>query len=64
MPKAKTRKSLLKRFKVTAGGKVLRKRQFGGHRRAHKSKRQIHRFSLTVKAGTRAANKIKSFIHS
>ena len=31
MPKQKTHKGLRKRFKVTARGKVVRRRAFGGH---------------------------------
>ena len=45
MPKIKTRKMALKRFKLTKKGKVLRGSQYSRHRRAHKSKRQIRRYS-------------------
>jgi len=31
MPKQKTHKGLVKRIKITARGKVKRKRSFGGH---------------------------------
>lgn len=31
MPKLKTKKGALKRFKITAGGKVKRKQAFKGH---------------------------------
>lgn len=44
MPKQKTHKGLSKRVKVTARGKVLRKRTFGGHLMSGKSgkrRRQI-----------------------
>jgi len=37
MPKQKTHKGLAKRVKVTATGKVKRKRAFGGHLMSSKS---------------------------
>ena len=37
MPKQKTHKGLAKRVKVTATGKVMRKRSFGGHLMSGKS---------------------------
>jgi len=43
--KIKTRKSALKRFKVTGTGKLLRKRQGGAHLLRKKSKDQKARLS-------------------
>ena len=37
MPKQKTHKGLRKRVKVTARGKVSRKKSFSGHLMSHKS---------------------------
>lgn len=38
MPKLKTHKGTAKRVKVTASGKLVRRRAFGGHLLAKKSK--------------------------
>jgi len=38
MPKLKTHKGTAKRVKITSTGKLLRKRAFGGHLLAKKSK--------------------------
>ncbi len=43
MPKVKIRKSIVRRFKVTEKGKVLRGRAFRRHLKASKSKRRIRR---------------------
>lgn len=46
MPKQKTKKSIFKRIKVTAKGKLLRKHQLGsGHLKRHKSKNALQRQS-------------------
>jgi large subunit ribosomal protein L35 len=45
--KQKTRKSLAKRIKVTATGKVIRRTQNMRHLRRHKSKAQIRRMKAT-----------------
>jgi large subunit ribosomal protein L35 len=44
MPKVKTRKSVLKRIKVTARGKLLRHRVGAGHLKSRKSPKRIRRF--------------------
>jgi len=38
MPKVKTKKSVIKRFKITKKGKILRRRNFIRHLRVKKSK--------------------------
>lgn len=48
MPKQKTRKSLAKRIKVTAKGKLLRGRSFTSHLRVKKSSRQKRRLKGNV----------------
>ncbi len=53
MPKQKTHKGLAKRVKVTAGGKVLRRKTFGGHLMSGKSgkrRRQIRTSTPMVKS--------------
>lgn len=44
MPKMKTNKSVAKRVKVTARGKIRRYRAGAGHLRSRKSSKQIRRF--------------------
>ncbi|MBN2063615.1 MAG: 50S ribosomal protein L35 [Sedimentisphaerales bacterium] len=41
MPKLKTHKGLAKRVRVTATGKVVYKRAFGGHLMSHKSGNRV-----------------------
>ncbi len=41
MPKMKTHKGLSKRVKVSATGKVVYKRSFGGHLMSHKSGNRV-----------------------
>lgn len=44
MPKMKTRKSILKRIKITSKGKLLRRHQLGvGHLKSNKSKGALNR---------------------
>jgi len=44
MPKVKTKKSVAKRVKVTARGKVLRRKPGSGHLKSRKTPGQIRRF--------------------
>lgn len=41
MPKVKTHKGLIKRVRITSGGKVKFKRAFNSHLRSHKSGNKI-----------------------
>jgi len=55
-PKKKTHKGLSKRVKVTAKGKVLRRRSYGGHLMSGKSgkrRRHIRRPALLLGADAR-----------
>ena len=59
MPKQKTRKILIKRFRITKNGKVLRRQAFRRHLNAKKSakrKRSLKRTIITKKVH---AEKIK-----
>lgn len=44
MPKVKTRKSVAKRIKVTARGKLLRRKPGSGHLKSRKTPKQIRNF--------------------
>ena len=47
--KQKTKKAAVKRFKVTAGGKILRRRQMAGHLKAGKSRTARNRYKTGTK---------------
>jgi large subunit ribosomal protein L35 len=48
MPKLKTRKAALKRYKVTGNGNFLRRHAFKGHLLMKKSNRQKRKLSQTI----------------
>ena len=48
MPKLKTRKAALKRYKKTAAGNFLRRHAYKGHLLMHKSKTQKRKLSQKV----------------
>ena len=48
MPKLKTRKVALKRYKKTAAGNFLRRHAYKGHLLMHKTKRQKRKLSRTL----------------
>lgn len=52
----------MKRFKITSSQKVLRGKQYGRHRRSHKSKRRIRTFAKNVEVTGREATIIKQLI--
>lgn len=62
MYKQKTNKSILKRLKITSGGKILRRHQLGaGHLKRKKSKGALDRHTKTYeffKADSRRFRKI------
>ena len=62
MPKTKTRKSYLKRFKISAKGKIMRFKQYGRHRRVTKSAKRKRSFSEPVELNTVQTKIIKPFI--
>ena len=48
MPKHKTNKSVAKRVKVTARGKLLKHKPGSGHLKSRKSPKQIRKFRKTT----------------
>lgn len=49
MPKVKTKKSVIKRFKITKTGKILRSHQLrSNHLRRHKSKSALRRHARPI----------------
>lgn len=64
MPKQKTKKSAMKRFKLTKTGKLLRRRQNSKHLKTKKSKSQIRRAKGTAQLFGKFKSKIKRLISS
>lgn len=62
MPKQKTRKSILKRFRVTKSGKVLCRHGESRHLRSKKSKKRQRRHKRTKVLKGRIAKKIKKLL--
>jgi large subunit ribosomal protein L35 len=62
MGKAKSRKSILKRFKITKTGKVLRRPTGLDHYRAKKSGKQKRKSRKWIQLSESEAKKIKKLI--
>jgi len=60
MPKIKTHKGLAKRVKITARGKVKRKRSFAGHLMSHKSGKRCQALGKSVIQTGAVARTIKA----
>jgi large subunit ribosomal protein L35 len=58
----KLRKSILKRFKITKTGKILRRRSGLDHYRAKKSGERVRKSRKWVKVSTPEAKKIRSLL--
>jgi large subunit ribosomal protein L35 len=61
--KQKTRKIVMKRFKITSTGKVLRRTANMRHLRRKKSKKAIRRYRKYVEVCGAFARKIKQMLH-
>ena len=59
MPKQKTRKSVVKRFRVTKTGKVMRRRSFARHLNEKKSSSRKRALKRTVQTKKGYAKRIK-----
>ncbi len=63
MSKQKTKKSILKRVKVTSKGKILRRHQLGaGHLKRNKSKTALERQKKTVEYFTGESKNFKNLL--
>lgn len=60
--KRRSKRSLTRRVKVTATGKVIRRTQNMRHRRSHKSKAQIRRMKATKFLTLGTARRIKKIL--
>lgn len=61
-PKQKPRSAAKKRFKITATGKVLRRRQNSRHLRRKKSKSAIRKYRKYAEVTGKRAKKIKQML--
>jgi len=59
MPKLKTHKGTAKRVKLTASGKLTRRRAFGTHMLAKKSKSRKRAIGVTATVGGSVAKNVK-----
>lgn len=62
MPKAKSKKLLAKRLKITKNGKVLRRQSFRRHLKASKSKKQLKNLKKTIEMTGSMAKKVRKFL--
>lgn len=62
MPKLKTCKSIIKRFKITKTGKILRRPTGLDHYRAKKSGKRIRQSRKLTKVSKAEAKKIKKLL--
>lgn len=62
MPKMKTNKSVAKRIKVTARGKLIRHRAGAGHLKSRKSPRRIRRFRAPAKVSNSFARQARRML--
>ena len=65
MPKIKTNRAAAKRFKVTANGKVRRRRAYLRHilsTKTRKQKRQLRKAALVDKANERAIKRLIPYL--
>lgn len=63
MPKLKTKKSLLKKVKVTKSGKIMRSHQLrSGHLRRNKSKRTLRRHAQPVRMSKTIEKKMRRLL--
>ncbi len=59
MPKLKTHKGTAKRIKLTSTGKLLRRRAFGGHLLAKKSKSRKRAIGTSAQVTGKMARNVK-----
>lgn len=63
MSKVKTKKSALKRFKVTGTGKIMRRKAYGRHLRRSKSASQKRAYKRTFEVTGKKIRVIKRLIN-
>ena len=59
MPKQKTRKSLIKRLRITKNGKIMRLQSFRRHLKANKTKKRLRNLKRAIELTGYYAKKIR-----
>ena len=62
MPKAKIRKSVTRRFRITKTGKVMHRRAFRRHLKASKSRSRIRNLKKSVEMKGYFAKKLRKYL--
>ena len=62
MPKIKTNKSAVRKFKVNANGKVSRKQAFKSHNTAKKTPKRVRQLRGTVATSKGDAKRVKKML--
>lgn len=62
MPKMKTHKGTVKRFKITGSGKIRRRKQGGNHLRRKKTKRARRMYSQELPISDADSKRIKHIL--
>ncbi|MGI6679910.1 MAG: 50S ribosomal protein L35 [Bdellovibrionota bacterium] len=62
MPKIKTNKSVVRKFKINAAGKVLRKQAFKSHNTAKKTPKRVRQLRGLVATFKGDARKVKKVL--
>ena len=62
MPKQKSRKSVLRRFRITKRGKVLRRQAFRRHLKAGKSKKRLKNLKRVIELKGHFARRIRKLV--
>ncbi len=60
--KKKTKKAILKRFRITKTGKVLHQPSFGRHLKRRKNRKRLRRLKKVKPIGGKIAKKIKKIL--
>jgi large subunit ribosomal protein L35 len=63
MPKIKTKKSMIKRVKITATGKIMRSHQLrANHLRRHKSKSALRKHAVPIQMHKRDVKAVRRLL--
>ena len=62
MPKTKSRSAAKKRFKVTGGGRILRRPTMRSHNLEHKSSKQKRKFGRNIEAAGADVKALKQML--
>jgi large subunit ribosomal protein L35 len=64
MPKMKSRRGAMKRFKITGSGKIMRRKAYKSHLLSKKSPKRKRRLRQEIPLTTVEVKRVKKMIHS